>query len=282
MSTPAVQTWEEIYDSRLSMMNRDYQVSDWSERSEDYSESRKTDNYRYGRNVHEILEKNGIVSDGSRVIEVGSGPGTFVIPFAQSVAHVTAVEPAEGMMARIRENAGQASVSNFDIIPAIWQEVDTSSMAGQYDLAVSSTVIWMFRDIVEQIRRMEKVSSGYCCLCAGIDTNGHSADDLWEKVVGERSKPVFPEYPLIYSILYENGIYPEVRIIEHVSRRSPENMMKMHSVFYNLFTSMNQEKEGIIRKHVMDNLQDGQYIMRFKTAVLWWKPSLNREVQHGA
>lgn len=279
MSTLAVQTWEEMYDARLAMMIRDYQISDWSDRSEDYSESRKTDNYRYGRSVCDILSRNGAVSDSSRVIEVGSGPGTFVVPFAQSVAHVTAVEPAEGMMAKIRENTAQAGVSNYDIIPAIWQEVDTMQKAGQYDLTISSTVIWMFRDIVDQIRRMEEVSSGYCCLCGGIDSGSHTTSDLWTRVVGSTPRPSFPEYPLIYQILYEQGIYPEVRIIEHESRRSPENIIKMHSVFYPLFTMMTPEKEDIIRRHVMDNLQDGQYVMKFKTAVMWWR---SRGNLHGA
>lgn len=279
MSTPAVQTWEEMYDARLAMMIRDYQIADWSDRSEDYSESRKTDNYRYGRSVCEILSRSGAVSDSSRVIEVGSGPGTFVVPFAQSVAHVTAVEPAEGMMAKIRENTAQAGVANYDIIPAIWQEVDTDQKAGQYDLTISSTVIWMFRDIVDQIRRMEEVSSGYCCLCGGIDSGSHTTTDLWTRVVGNTPRPSFPEYPLIYQILYEQGIYPEVRIIEHESRRSPENIIKMHSVFYPLFTTMTPEKEDVIHRHVMDNLQNGQYVMKFKTAVMWWR---SRGNPHGA
>ena len=32
-----------------------------------------------------------------------TGPGTLAIPFAQKVAHVTAVEPAEGMCSVMRE-----------------------------------------------------------------------------------------------------------------------------------------------------------------------------------
>lgn len=271
MKISAVQRWEEIYDTRLSMMNRDYQVNDWSKRSDDYSESRKTDNYRYGRSIHEILSTNNIISPQSRMIEVGSGPGTFVIPFAHMISHVTAVEPADGMKERIRENAREAGISNYDIISSIWQDVDVDRLSTSYDLSISSTVIWMFRDIVEQLKRMETVSSGYCCLCAGIDSNSHTGDDLWNKVVENKPRPSFPEYPLIYDILYEQGIYPEVRIVEHESRRSPENIMKMHQVFYNLFTDLNSEKEEIIKQHVMSYLENGQYVMRFKTAVLWWK-----------
>jgi 23S rRNA U2552 (ribose-2'-O)-methylase RlmE/FtsJ len=83
MNYSAVKQWEGIYDARLSMMNRDYMVDDWLKRSEDYSDSRKTDNYRCGRSVHEILFKNGVVSPQTRMIELGFGPGTFIIPFAE-------------------------------------------------------------------------------------------------------------------------------------------------------------------------------------------------------
>jgi SAM-dependent methyltransferase len=271
MTGKAEQKWEEIYDARLALMNRDYRIDDWTDRSEDYSESRRTDNYQYGRKVTGILARNNIISQQSRMIEVGSGPGTFVIPFAWNISHVTAVEPAQGMRDQIHLNADQAGIENYDTIPSIWQEVDISRLSKSYDLVISSTVIWMFRDIMDQIRRMEEVSSGYCCLCGGIDTRTHTSDDLWKKVVGKKPKPVFPEYPLIYNILFENGIYPEVRIIEHFSLRNPENMVKMHSVFFPLFTTMTEEKKEIIQKHVMNNLQDGMYMMKFKTAVLWWK-----------
>lgn len=39
----------------------------------------------------------------SRVLDIGAGPGTLAIPFAQKVAHVTAVEPAEGMVSVMRD-----------------------------------------------------------------------------------------------------------------------------------------------------------------------------------
>ncbi len=276
MKTESVIKWENLFDSRLNLMNRDYSIDDWSNRSDDYSESRKTGNYQYGRAVYQLLSKNGIVSSSSQMIEIGSGPGTFVIPFAEKIHHVTAIEPADGMIEKIKENASQAGVSNFNIIPKIWQDVDTNCLFKSHDLVISSTVIWMFRDICKQIHRMEEISSGYCCLCAGIDSmtnqGNNNSDDLWIKMIGNTQRPLFPEYPLIYSILYENGIYPEIRMIEHTSRRTPENMMKMYFIFYNLFTELTPEKKEIINQHVMKNLKDdGKFEMKFKTAVLWWK-----------
>jgi len=242
MTNPSIKKWEELYDYRLSVMNRDYLIEDWTDRSEDFSESRKTDNYQYGRTVYDVLTKNRVIFPDSRVIEVGSGPGTFVIPFATKISHVTAVEPAQGMITKIKDNACEASIQNFDIIPLIWQDVNIDQISKTYDLVISSTVIWMFRDIMEQIKRMEKVSSGYCCLCDGIG-GGHNSEELWMKVVGDTNRPPSPEYPLMYNILYEHGIFPEVRIIEHESRRSPENMVTMYKVYFNLYTSLNTEKK---------------------------------------
>ena len=48
-----------------------------------------------------ILETD--ITEESHVLDIGAGPGTLAIPFAQKVAHVTAVEPAEGMCSVMRE-----------------------------------------------------------------------------------------------------------------------------------------------------------------------------------
>ena len=40
--------WEKIYDDRMTIMKRDYAVNDWTTRSQDYSESRRSNNYEYG------------------------------------------------------------------------------------------------------------------------------------------------------------------------------------------------------------------------------------------
>ena len=268
--------WEKIYDERMTIMKRDYAVDDWSTRSQDYSESRRTNNYEYGNNVLKVLRKRELISPESQVIEVGSGPGTFVIPFAPHVGHYTAVEPAEGMIERIHENATESGITNYSIVPKIWQEVDVSAIREKYDLLLSSTVIWMFRDIMEQVRRMEEVCRGTCCIAAGFGSASGPELDLWQSIMGDIPYPQYPEYPYIYNILYQNGRVPNVEVISSASVRTAERLQTMYKVFYSLYTDYTPVVEEKIYRHLEEHSQDlpeGRRVVReYQTAVVWWDP----------
>ncbi|WP_269849354.1 hypothetical protein [Methanosarcina horonobensis] len=62
-------------------------------------------------------------------------------------------------------------LSNIDIIPQTWQAVDIATYAKNYDLTICCHALWQFPDILPQIRRMEAVSRGYCCLAHGFEAS---------------------------------------------------------------------------------------------------------------
>ena len=276
-----VRLWEDSYDARSGIMRRDYVLDDWSERAEDYSESRKTNQYEFGESVYETLKRQGVVSPHTRVLEVGSGPGTFVIPFARRVDYVTAVEPAEGMIRMIHQNAAEAGVKNYDIIPKLWQDVNITELRGRYDLSITSTVIWMFRDIMAQVRRMEEVTGGYCCVVGGLGTGQTFEAELWKEIMGDTPRPQYPEYPLIYNLLYMQGRVPQVRIIDYTSMRTPENMLRMYRVFYSIYTEITPEVEETIREALYRDSGEGPCVRKYRSAVVWWDPAVRRKELKG-
>jgi SAM-dependent methyltransferase len=271
------QVWEESYDSRSKIMRRDYKLEDWSERAEDYSESRRTNRYEFGEAVYSTLEAQGAIPPKARVLEVGSGPGTFVIPFAQRVEHVTAVEPAEGMIRMINRNASEAGIKNYEIIPKIWQDVNIEEFPTRYDLTITSTVIWMFRDIMAQIHRMEEASKGHCCVVGGLSSGQTFEAKLWKRIMGDVPYPQYPEYPLIYNLLYTEGRIPQVRIINYTSARTFENMFRMYKVFYSIYTEFTPEVEEAIREELHNDSGEGPCIRKYRSAVVWWNPALRRK-----
>ncbi|WP_148705682.1 class I SAM-dependent methyltransferase [Methanosarcina siciliae] len=276
-----VRLWEDSYDSRSKMMRRDYEINDWTERAEDYSESRRTNQYEFGESVYAALDLHGAIPPHARVLEVGSGPGTFVIPFARRVDHVTAVEPAEGMIRMIRQNAAEAGVNNYSVIPKIWQDVNSSELQDRYDLTITSTVIWMFRDIMAQIRRMEEVTQGHCCIVGSIGTGQRFEAELWKKIMGDVPSPQYSEFPVIYNLLYEHGRVPQVRVIDYTSMRTFENMFRMYRVFYSIYTEITPEVEEAIRDALYRDSGDGPCVRKYRSAVVWWDPAVRRKELKG-
>ncbi|AKB52009.1 hypothetical protein MSBRW_2756 [Methanosarcina barkeri str. Wiesmoor] len=276
-----VRFWEDNYDARSKIMFRDYELDDWSERAVDYSESRRTNNYEFGESVYSTLALHGVVSPHSRVLEVGAGPGTFVIPFAKKVDHITAIEPSKGMIRMISQNAVEAGVNNYDIIPKIWQDVNIEDFRERYDLTITSTVIWMFRDIMTQISRMEEVTQGHCCVVGGVGTEQTFEAELWKKIMGNTPRPQYPEYPLIYNLLYTCGRVPYVRFIDYTSIRSPENMLRMYRVFYSIYKEVTPEIEEIIREALYRDSGEGPCIRKYRSAVIWWNPAVRRKELKG-
>ncbi len=273
-----IRIWEELYEARSKIMQRDYEIDDWTKRAEDYSESRRTNHWDFGEKVYDILSHHGAVSTSSRILEIGSGPGTFVIPFTQKSRHVTAVEPAEGMVKKIRQNAQEAGLNNFDILPLIWQDVEMSRIKQQYDLVIASTVIWMFKDIMAQIARMEEATKGYCCVVGGVSTGESIEADLWRAIMGNTPYPQYPEYPAIFNLLYQYGRVPQVRIIEYQSIRSFENMFNMYRIFYSIFTDITPEIEETIKTALHEDSGTGPCIRNYRSSVVWWNPSEKRSM----
>ncbi|WP_440947590.1 class I SAM-dependent methyltransferase [Methanosarcina sp. T3] len=276
-----VRFWEDSYDTRSRIMRRDYEIDDWSERAEDYSESRRTNQYEFGESVYATLDHYGVIPPNSQVLEIGSGPGTFVIPFARRVGHMTAVEPSEGMIRMIHRNAAEAGVKNYSILPKLWQDVNSTDLRGKYDLTITSTVIWMFRDIMDQIRRMEEVTQGYCCVVGGIGTGQTFEAELWKKIMGDTPHPQYPEYPLIYNLLYMHGRIPQVRIIDYTSMRTPENMFRMYRVFYSIYTEITPEVEKTIREALYRDSGEGPCVRKYRSAIVWWDPAVRRKELRG-
>jgi len=127
------------------MEHKESGIECWDQSAESFSESRKVNDYEYGRKVMDALRE--VIDFNSEILEIGAGPGTFVIPFARKVKKVTAIEPSKEMVKYLIQNAEEAGIANFELITRKWEDVDISKIAGKFDLVISSIVAWMFRDI---------------------------------------------------------------------------------------------------------------------------------------
>ena len=193
--------------------------------------------------------------------------------FARKVRKIDAVEPASGMVEKIKENAEREGITNFGIIKSTWQEVDIASISGKYDLVISSLVLWVFQDVWRQLRRMEQASRGYCCIVAGAGTRNEHGEVLWRQVTGEQEKmwPSTPEYPLIYNLLYSKGRLPNVSIVNYTSERSVENKVSHIKLCFERRIPVTPEIEKAIREHFLAQSKNGRVQEPGQAAMIWWR-----------
>ncbi len=191
------------------------------------------------------------ITPESRVLDIGSGPGTLAIPFAKKVAHVTVVEPAEGMLSVLREKMAEEGVDNIKVVQKRWEDVSVAEdLDPPYDVVIASFSLGM-ADIRAAIEKMIEAASGriYLYHFAGETHWDRDCRDLWPRLHGKEYTPG-PKSDVLYNVLYQMGIYPHVRTfrLQHSQRFSSmeEAMMYFHHQ-YHIATA---EQEAIVRDHL--------------------------------
>lgn len=159
--------WKQGYYDREKGIRANPLIEYWDKRANDFSLMRKTNDYDFGRKVNAALSR--VSTPDSTMLDIGAGPGSFTIPFAQHIKSVTVIEPSKGMVADLKENAKELNVENINIIEELVQGLpQDSSPDFQFDLVTISLVFWMFPDVWFRLLQIEQYSKGYCAIVAAI------------------------------------------------------------------------------------------------------------------
>lgn len=140
----------------------------WEKRASDYTPPFKEDVLAQTNRVISVMENKGLSMEGVRILDVGSGPGTFALPLALRGASVTALDISGNMLKRLAAEARRSGISGVETIRASWKEFDPvqAGLSGAFDIALSalSIAVKTKRDIL----KMEQCSRQWCvCIATG-------------------------------------------------------------------------------------------------------------------
>ncbi len=96
------------------------------------------------------------LSPDTRLLDVGAGPGTITVEFAEVVAHVTATEIGDAELALSRTRAEEAGTKNIDF--SIEDVHGLSFPDGAFDVVHAHQVLQHVADPVQALREMRRVT----------------------------------------------------------------------------------------------------------------------------
>ena len=208
--------WNEIWKQRQEL-HESSKISD--DPSHDWNRKENAERYdANARSEYDERVKTTIatldINRNSRVLDIGSGPGTLAIPIAPLVKEITAVEPGAGMVEIFKNNAEKQGIRNITFVQKLWEDVDLShDLASPYDVVIASLSLTM-HDIREALLKMNAASSGSVHLFWFVDM------PFWERMYADLWEPLHgspyhsgPKVDCLFGVLYQMGIYADVSML---------------------------------------------------------------------
>ncbi len=157
--------------------------------------------------IIEHLIKDKIVTKKSDILDVGCGPGTYGLRFAEFCKHVSCLDSSQRMLQHVRDK----DVCNVDCILADWDSFHTEH---KYDVVFSSLCPSL--NYPDSLIKMESFSKGYCAYISSMnDDHGSIRRKIW-KALGKDYTMNGYNTTFPYNFLIEKGRKAELQIFESI------------------------------------------------------------------
>jgi SAM-dependent methyltransferase len=270
--------WNEIWKARQlrheSSKHFDDPSHNWNrkENAERYDTNSRS---RFDDRVRLTIEGLDI-DKTSRVLDIGSGPGTLALPLSPLVKEITAVEPGEGMVEILNQHIRREEITNISCVQKNWEEVDIArDLGGQYDVVIASLSLTM-HDIRAALAKMDAASRKYVYLFWFVDSPFWEKmyDDLWVPLHGSPYYPG-PKADCLFNVLYQMGIYANVEMLpldKDYRFASEEEMIAFFTRRFNVTTPAQERVLGDYLRPLIQNVDNEVVISGDSTfAKIWWK-----------
>lgn len=203
------------------------------------------------------------INEGSRILDIGAGPGTLTIPLSSRVSHITAIEPAAPMVALLREEIRKTDVSNVSVIERHWEDITLDELAPPYDIVIAAYSLGM-ADLKGAIMKMEEVCCGsvYLFFSAGKPFWEEMMVYLWPHL-HESSYHPGPKADVIWNLLYQMGIYADIRITPLLERNRYKDIDEVVNEFAPRMMITKPGQRDILYQYIKNRLLicDGEYCL---------------------
>lgn len=185
------------------------QAERWNKRAERFS---RRVGGEQGRNrveqVFEFLNFNGVLNDTLKILDIGSGPGIFALPFAEAGHGVVALDPADKMLEILKQKLAPDLSQRVTTVQGLWEELDVKTMGWerQFDLVFASMTPGV-RDMAT-LQKMIACSRKWCYLSTFSGPRRYLLlEEIWPELCSKQfinhvNDVIFP-FNILYALAYK-------------------------------------------------------------------------------
>jgi len=214
------------------------------------------------------------IPDGSRVLDIGAGPGTYALPLIKKGCNVTVVEPSPVMRDLLITRLKKAKIKNIPVIPKRWEDVLPDELGAPFDAVIASFSLTMM-DMGDALAKMHDCCKGTVHLYWFLTSPAWAQvnKDLWPHLHGG-SFPGEPTADWLWQILYEMGIYASIQPESHIVLSRYANVDEAMEEFRQRLNCTTPAHDEIVRNYfniVLRHDGDGLILgTGTRSAHIWW------------
>lgn len=221
--------------------------------------------------IMDWMKNQGVQFDGISVLDIGSGPGAFTIPFAQTADGVVALEPVRGMAEILRKQVEESGIHNVEIVEEPWETLDIQEKHWEeaFDLVFASMVPGI--SDMETAEKAIRCSRKYCYISSFAGRRAYQGVvDLWPILFGEDYPAFHLDIQYLINIIYTKGYKFSLKVWEENRERqlsadeAYDELLKqlMMVIDEKVAAEFHQQIDTMkikIREYVEQNLVHGKY-----------------------
>ncbi len=260
--------WQALYDYYNNWPREPFPDNSpagfWNSRAEKFV--RKTQHPRHRELAEDLLNRFSW-DPSERVLDVGSGPGSYALPLAHKVREVTALDVSSKMLEYLQDQAKAEGLSNIRSLRGYWLNADPAVISG-YDTLICFNAVGAVagresgeNDIVETILRFKKAAPRGILL---IPHTHLPVDEEMRKMLDLPDSPVRRErVAMLHLIMVRQGLMPCIEILQRPFLWVFTSIEEGHErIGKRLGISDDPHRMGILRRLIQDKAQkSGDYLI---------------------
>jgi SAM-dependent methyltransferase len=192
--------WKGVVEERASLAGTHAAPGYWDRRAASYARSTQTRGDEFLNVIDPYL------SPAKTLIDAGAGTGRHAVPLSQRLEWVTAVEPSEGMRAKIPPR------DNMTVVASTWEDAEVAPA----DLVICCHVLYGVAEPAPFIAKLERSARDRVFVMLRESELPHPAAAIRRRLLGDAG-PRMPRFSDLFMLLLQLEIAPDVTFLRYTS-----------------------------------------------------------------